>query len=284
MSGSLQKGRYNDHVLRVAAYVLPRSAKSALRFVYDAVERARRGTYPTVSALTGLFPKWANKKLCENVELWNSYWDSPEVESGIEREWTEVIWPLIREFDFTTVLELAPGAGRNTAKLAEVARVIYGVDLNQPVIDRLNKRFESHAGPCRLNFHKNNGSRLSMIPSSSITAIYSWDSVVHFDRRVIDEYAGEFARVLKPGGRGFVHHSNLGDATAPHLNRGSVGDDMTRNPQCRSNMSKALFRQYCESRGLTIVKQVDLPWPPWPWQHLRRGEVIDCLSVFTKLS
>lgn len=274
----------NDHVLRVAAYVLPRSAKSALRFAYDAVVRARRGTYPTISALTGLFPKWANKKQCRNLELWTPYFDSPEVESGIEREWTAVIWPVIRDFDFTTVLELAPGAGRNTAKLAEVARVIHGVDLNQPAIDRLEKRFGSYAGPCRLNFHKNNGSRLPMIPSSSITAIYSWDSVVHFDRRVIEEYVGEFARVLKPGGKGFIHHSNLGDATAPRLNRGSVGDDVWRNPQCRSNMSKALFRKYCEGSGLTVVQQVDLPWPPWPWQHLRRGEVIDCLSVFTKLS
>jgi len=274
----------NDHVLRVAAHVLPRSAKSTLRYAYDAVVRARRGTYPAISALTGLFPKWANKKQCGNIELWNAYLDSPEVESGIEREWTEVIWPLIRDFDFTTVLELAPGAGRNTAKLAEVARVIHGVDLNQPVIDRLEKRFGSYAGPCRLNFHKNNGSGLPMIPSSSITAIYSWDSVVHFDRRVIEEYVREFARVLKPGGKGFVHHSNLADATAPRLNRGPVGDDIWRNPQVRSNMSKALFRKYCEDSRLTVVQQVDLPWPPWPWQHLRRGEVIDCLSVFTKLS
>jgi ubiquinone/menaquinone biosynthesis C-methylase UbiE len=274
----------DDHLLRVAAGILPRSAKSVLRSGFDAIVRARRETYPTVSALTGLFPKWANKKQCGNMELWNDYLDSPAVESGIEREWTEVIWPVIKGFDFTTVLELAPGAGRNTAKLAEVARVIHGVDLNQPVIERLEKRFRSHAGPCRLYFHKNSGSRLTMIPSSSITAIYSWDSVVHFDRRVIEEYVGEFARVLKPGGKGFIHHSNLGDATAPHLNRGSVGDDTWHNPQCRSNMSKALFRKYCEGSGLTVVQQVDLPWPPWPWQHLRRGEVIDCLSVFTKLS
>jgi ubiquinone/menaquinone biosynthesis C-methylase UbiE len=274
----------NDRVLRVAARILPPSARSALRSRYEAVVLARRGMYPAISALTGLFPKWANKKQCGNIEMWQRYLDSPEMESGMEREWTEVIWPVIKDFDFTTVLELAPGGGRNTAKLAEVARVIHGVDLNQPVIERLETRFRSHAGPCQLHFHKNNGSRLPMIQSSSITAIYSWDSVVHFGQRVIEEYVGEFARVLKPGGKGFVHHANLADATAPRLNRGPVGDDIFRNPQNRSNMSKALFRKYCEDCGLTVTQQIDLPWPPWPWQHVRRGEVIDCLSVFRKPS
>jgi len=271
-----------DQVHRVAARVLPQSAKSRLWSGYEAVARARRGTYSTFTALTGLFPAWANKRQCTNMALWDAYLDSPLVEAGIEREWTEVIWPVIRDFDFTSVLELSPGGGRNTARLAPLATTLVGVDLNQPVIDRLERRFRDYAGPCSLRFYRNDGSSLPMIPRASITAIYTWDSVVHFDRGVIAAYVREFARILKPGGRGFVHHANLGDRTAPHLDRRPVGNDSWANPQCRSDMTRALFQKYCEENGLVVEQQIDLPWPPWNYEHLRRGEVIDCLSVFSK--
>jgi len=278
-----------NHVLQVAADILPRSVKSALRPGYgaivrahEAIVRAQRGTYPTTSALTGLFPKWANLRQCANMELWEQYVDSPLVESGIEREWTEIIWPVIQRFDFTTVLELAPGGGRNTARLAALATDLYAVDLNQPVIDRVQARFKEYQGRCRLHFATNDGSGLPMIRSNTITTIYSWDSVVHFDRRVIQNYVREFARVLAPGGKGFVHHSNLGDPHAKRLDQRPVGDDIWFNPQNRSNMTKGLFRQYCEQNSLTVEQQIDLPWPPWDYEQLRRGEVVDCLSVFSK--
>jgi SAM-dependent methyltransferase len=270
-----------NHVLRIAAGILPRSAKSALRPRYEAIVRAQHNKYPAMSALTGLFPKWANLRQCANMALWDLYVDSPLVEAGIEREWTEIIWPVIQGFDFTTVLELAPGGGRNTARLAALATDLYAVDLNQPVIDRVRARFKEYQGRCRLHFATNDGSTLPMIRSNTITTIYSWDSVVHFDRRVVQDYVREFARVLAPGGRGFVHHSNLGDPRAKRLDQRPVGDDIWLNPQCRSDMTKDLFREYCEQNSLT-VEQIDLPWPPWDYEQLRRGEVIDCLSVFSK--
>jgi SAM-dependent methyltransferase len=195
---------------------------------------------------------------------------------------TEIIWPVIQGFDFTTTLELSPGGGRNTARLIPLAKTLHAVDLNEPVIARVEKRFRGNDGPCELHFHVNNGSTLPMIASGSITTIYSWDSMVHFDRRVIAAYVKEFARILAPGGRGFMHHSNLGDLNAPRLDTRPLGDDMWHNPQCRSDVSKLQVRDYCVTNRLRVDNQIDLPWPPWDYKQLRRGEVIDCLTVFSK--
>jgi SAM-dependent methyltransferase len=209
------------------------------------------------------FAKWYNKRFCSMDGMWEQYFS--EAEAAMAKSWTKIIWPLIEDFDFDTVLELAPGAGRNTAKLIQVARVIHAVDMNEYALRRLRARFQSVGGQCELHIHQNQGNDLATIPDGSITFIYSWDSAVHFDKAVLKDYVSEFSRVLRPNGAGFIHHSNLGD-------RGHV--DIRRNPHWRSNMSKELFADYCCRYGLRILKQVDLPWPP----------IVDCLSVFHKSS
>ena len=206
-------------------------------------------------------PRWYNKKYCSVDGLWSDYFD--EAEANIEKEWDEIIWPIIRDFDFDTVLELAPGAGRNTEKLARHARVIYAVDLNEYALEKCRKRFEDHSGRCEFHFLRNTGDRLEMIADGSISAVYSWDSAVHFEKGVIRRYVKEFARVLKPNGQGFVHHSNLGPSASP---------DIMLNPGRRSNMSKELFGSYCRESGLEVVAQIDVPW----------AETMDCGSVFRK--
>jgi ubiquinone/menaquinone biosynthesis C-methylase UbiE len=211
--------------------------------------------------MNAFLSKRRNKKLCSTTDLWNDYFR--RAEPGMERQWNEIIWPIIKDFNFETVLELAPGAGRNTEKLTLLADTIHAVDFNEYALDELRARFHDYEGKCKLYFHKNNGSDLEMIENNSITAIYCWDAAVHFDKLIVRDYVREFSRVLKPGGEGFIHHSNLGPAAKP---------DISQNPHWRSNMSKDLFLQYCERVGLQIVEQIDLEW----------GEITDCISVFRK--
>lgn len=208
-----------------------------------------------------LFPKWYNKRMCSKKEQWNGYFDL--YENDIEHQWQNIIWPLIKDFDFNHTLELAPGAGRNTKKLVEVSKHIYAVDFNEYALDRLRKRFEDYKGECRINIFKNNGSDLNMIADESVTAVYSWDSVVHFDKTIVKDYIKEFSRVMVKGAYGFVHHSDLGEKSKPYLKS---------NPGSRSNMTKSLFAEYCNQNNLTIVKQVEIPW----------GEIYDCISIFKK--
>lgn len=208
-------------------------------------------------------PKWFNKKLCSTNELWNDYFISAERDADVQ--WNEQIWPVIKDCNFETVLELAPGAGRHTEKLAQVAGTIHAIDLNEYALEQVRRRFQDYTGHCNLYFHRNEGSDLKMIADNNITFIYCWDAAVHFDKTVIRDYIKEFSRVLKIDGTGFVHHSNLGI---------SAKTDIRINPHWRSNMSKELFEKYCKQNNLQIINQIDLTW----------GEVTDCISVFRKKS
>jgi len=206
-------------------------------------------------------PKWHNKKVCSADGLWNDYFKRAEGHMNIQ--WDEIIWPIIKDFDFEAVLELAPGAGRNTEKLAEISNTIHAIDMNDYVLEQLRNRFGKYSGKCNLNFYKNNGSNLKMINDGAISVIYSWDAMVHFDKTVIRDYVKEFSRVLKKNGMGFVHHSNLGT---------TANSDIRLNPHMRSNMSKELFAKYCVENGLQLIKQTDQNW----------GEITDCISIFRK--
>lgn len=208
-----------------------------------------------------LSPKRANLMQCGEEDLWNEYFE--RAEADMDAQWRDVIFPLIRDFDFETVLELAPGMGRNTEKLSALAKKIYAVDYNRYALEQCRERLGEQVGDCRIEYHANNGTDLAMIADGAISAIYCWDAAVHFDKEVIADYVAEFARVLKPGGRGFVHHSNLG---------ARADKDIKKNPHWRSNMSKELFAELCRRSGLRVSSQTDVAW----------GEITDCASIFTK--
>jgi hypothetical protein len=84
-----------------------------------------------------------------------------------------------------------------------------------------------------------------------------------FDKAVIRDYVNEFSRVLVKGGRGIIHHSNLGE---------NANDDISKNPHWRSNMSEDLFKEYCSMFGLNVDLQKMISW----------GEIKDGISVFSK--
>jgi ubiquinone/menaquinone biosynthesis C-methylase UbiE len=199
---------------------------------------------------------------CKIAHQSNAYFKTAE--SQMEQQW-KYIWPLIKRFDFARVLEIAPGYGRNTERLLEHSREIHLVDVNQSCIDKCKARFSNYRGKCRLYHYVNDGHSIPEIPSDYITFIYSWDSMVHFDKLVMRDYIREFGRTLSPGGAGFVHHSNYG--------RISQSTDWKSHPHCRSNMTKELFVEYCNESNLQVVFQKVFDW----------GEKdLDCVSIFEK--
>lgn len=213
-------------------------------------------------ALVSLLPsKRANLRQCGEEDVWDEYFE--RAEADIDAQWNEIIYPLIRDFDFETVLELAPGTGRNTEKLCALAKRIYAVDYNRNALDGCRQRLGTEVGDCRIEYHTNNGTDLAMIEGGTISAIYCWDAAVHFDKEIIADYVAEFARILKPGGKGFVHHSNLG---------ARADKNIKKNPHWRSNMSRELFAGLCRRNGLRVISQTDVPW----------GEITDCASIFVK--
>ncbi len=115
----------------------------------------------------------------------------------------------------------------------------------------------------------NDGNFLKDIQDESITFVYSFDSMVHFDKLVVRDYVAEFARIMKPGAFGFVHHSNLGSF--------KKHSDWAQNHGSRSDVSAELFKKYCENAGLEVTYQ-KLMGP-------KEGvgmEDLDCISIFRK--
>lgn len=205
--------------------------------------------------------KAANLRQCARDDMWDSYFR--EAEGQFHEQWIGTIRPLIEDFDFSTVLELSPGAGRNTEKLSELTTRLIAVDYNQQALAQTRDRLRTLGNRCEVTYHQNNGCDLRMVDDSSVTAIYCWDSAVHFDKSVLAAYIGEFARVLQPGGSGFLHHSDLGDRAHKSIKR---------NPHWRSNASKELVAEQCRLHGLTVVRQQPVPWPP----------IVDCATIFRK--
>jgi len=202
-----------------------------------------------------------NMNFLAREDLWNDYYEMAE--SGIDVQWDRDVWPAIQDFDFTSVLELAPGAGRNTQKLLKIAKKMCLVEYKEYALEMCEKRFGNVYNGVPITYIVNNGRDLRSVRNHSITTIYCYDSAVHFDRSVLEDYIHEFSRVMTPGANGFVHHSTLGDKANP---------DIRRNPHWRSNMTKELFVQYCKDARLAVLKQIDIPW----------SGIVDCATVFTK--
>jgi ubiquinone/menaquinone biosynthesis C-methylase UbiE len=191
-----------------------------------------------------------NLEACAQPGRWSSWFD--EAEASMQSQWNDPIWPLIRRADFSTTLEIAPGAGRNSARLAEHARTLHLVDLNRYALDRCRERFRGHAGPCAIHYHQNDGRSLAFLPDGSVSLVYSWDSMVHFERSVVSRYVEEFARVMRPGAWGFVHHSNYGTV--------SDDPDIERAPHLRSNLTAELFGRFCKENGLERTHFLVFDW------------------------
>jgi hypothetical protein len=75
--------------------------------------------------------------------------------------------------------------------------------------------------------------------------------MVHFDRRVVQSYLQDTARVLIGGGKALFHHSNW-----------SVDPDSSfgRNPHARAFMSAGLFSRYAQRSGLEVLQQRTVDW------------------------
>ena len=184
-----------------------------------------------------------------------------DAEPGMDLQWRDLIWPLIQEFDFSVVVDLAAGFGRNSTKLLPHAGQLILADMNQKCIEACQQRF---AGRANVTFIQNDGVSLKEIPSASVTLVYCFDAMVHFDSDVIRAYLRDFRRVLKPGGRCFLHHSNLTERPGGGLVL----------PHSRNFMSKALCAHYSLKSGLQVLEQRVIDWGEF--------KSLDCLTTLGK--
>jgi SAM-dependent methyltransferase len=169
-------------------------------------------------------------------------------EAHIDELWDTLIWPRIDGLDFTRVLDLATGHGRNAAKLQQVAGELVLVDINEECLAACRKRFR---GDPRFSFARTNGYDLEAVDDEDLTLVYSFDAMVHFDPDVVAAYLPEIRRVLRPGGHAFLHHSNFAERP---------DGDFRDSPHWRNHMSVELFAEMARSAGLEVVRSEVIDW------------------------
>ena len=221
---------------------------------------------PATAAAIDEIIRWLTIKQCAHAHREGLYFE--HAEPHMARQWNDVIWPVIKNEDHTHTLELACGHGRNTEFLRRFARTIDLVDVNESCVEACRQRFGSEKDGCVFRYHVTSGMILP-VGDETVTFGYSWDSMVHFDKLVVQDYVREFARVLKPGGTAFLHHSNYGEV-APNSNWAS-------NHGNRSDMTAGLMRDYARQSGLSMKFQ--------RLSGLADGwgiEDLDCLSLLRK--
>src|SRR5687768_4980448 len=97
-----------------------------------------------------------------------------------------MLYPRVRQFlPAATILEIAPGHGRWTQYLLPLCERLIGVDVAANCVAACRERF---AGDAHAEFHKNDGMSLPMVPDGKVDFAFSFDSLVHCERDVMQSY------------------------------------------------------------------------------------------------
>ncbi len=194
-------------------------------------------------------------------EEWSQAW------GGSESQWYGCLLPRIHRFlPANKILEIAPGYGRWTYYLKDYCQHLVGIDLSSKCIESCKERFQAIP---HLEFYCNDGYSLSMVPDNEWDFIFSFDSLVHAEADVMEQYLLQITQKFTPNGVAFLHHSNL--AMFPELSRDAPNTALHwRAP----SVSAELIRKLINKAGLVCILQELVNWG--------RIELIDCLTIFTR--
>ena len=202
-----------------------------------------------------------NNIIENNRKVWseNTYYGMAE--KHMDNQWIELVWPIIKDCDFSSVIDLAAGHGRNSRKLIEKSEKIVIVDFVESNIEKCKERFSSFE---KVQYALCDG-RSIPLETDSYSLVYCFDAMVHFEPEIVLAYLEDIYRVLKPGGKAFLHHSN---------NPGPVNVDWRHNPHARNYMTGNLFRYWAKRSGFKVLINKVINWA--------EVENLDCLTLLQK--
>jgi SAM-dependent methyltransferase len=216
--------------------------------------------------------------ISENRKAWdeNYHWPDEgdewsETWGTASSQWCGCLLPRIFPFLSGRILEIAPGHDRWTQFLQTHCASLIGIDLAQSCVDYCDRRFANYPN---LEFKVNEGLTLPMIENGSIDFAFSFDSLVHAEADVILSYVNELARVLRPGGVAFLHHSNLNAVRRSVLRRTKIRLLGLKSFHSRApSMSAEKMRTFVKGAGMMCLQQEIIPWGTPEWL------MIDCMST-----
>jgi ubiquinone/menaquinone biosynthesis C-methylase UbiE len=194
---------------------------------------------------------WSTVSLPENGESWSDpFGDS-------ETQWQCIIRPRLRScLPARRVLEIACGWGRWTGFLIAESQHYTGVDISEQALATNSAQQFFAIKRKRAEFHRTDGKSLGFVPDNSVDFIFSFDSLVHASMDAIGGYLTECRRILTPGGKAFIHHSNMHqyddmrDAEGRNIN--SCGRS--------SFVDAAIINKYAAACSLNVISQEKISW------------------------
>ncbi len=192
----------------------------------------------------------------EIIDMWKtkgsqnfSYFN--KVEPKAERFWIEQsrYRRFFNQMNHDTVVEIACGKGRHTAIAAPLCGTIWATDTSVDAIEECKARFKDTPNVRVALVSGDSG--LAMIDSGSITAVFSYDAMVHFEMLTVASYLAEISRILRQRGRALLHHSNYGE---------NPEGKFTDNPGWRNFMTMDIMRYLASRNNLKVVKHRIMNW------------------------
>ena len=180
------------------------------------------------------------------------YYEQAECQEWLDGFWgpTAVFLPRFQRLDLTSVVELACGHGRHAAQIVDRCGTLILLDVNETNIAFCRHRFQTHS---TVACHVIDGYSLAPVEDESLTALFTYDAMVHFEPDIVLAYIRDTARVLKAGGRALFHHSAYA---------GQPGSPYSERPHYRNFMTPDLFRHVGIRSGCEILDQYVFSWGP----------------------
>ena len=210
---------------------------------------------------------------------WSVAWGGPDM------QWYSTLLPRLHLYlPAANILEIAPGFGRWTTYLKDRCEHLTVVDLSEKCIEACQERF---ANSTHISYFVNDGKDLSMLTERTFDLVFSFDSLVHAEAEIFEAYLPQLARVLKPDGVGFIHHSNSGSyrsllSFSERFRWRRLGWPLRKlkvielSTHWRSlSMTSERFEEIAAATNLACISQETVDWDTS--KHL----LIDCISVFT---
>ncbi len=207
-----------------------------------------------------------NREFCAFYHIHNMdrYFEGAESDGSLRKFWGDEsdFKKCFQKLDLENVIELACGRGRHVPHYINEAKEITLVDILPQNIEYCAERFKDKTNT---SFYQNNGYNLEKLQSATYTALFCYDAMVHFEMMDIYDYLVDIYRVLVPGGKALLHHSNYdGDYKASFEN----------SVQSRSFMNKKIFAYLAYRAGFEILEQKIIDWG--------NDKELDCISLLQK--
>lgn len=155
------------------------------------------------------------------------------------------------------LVEIGSGGGRFTEVLLPRCEKVIATDTSRTMLRMCRQRFGAYP---QVEYVHLDGRGLTGIADGSADAVFSYGVFVHLQHWDIYNYLEETARVLRPGGRAIIQHSDtlselgwrkFAEVDRPQqLNRPKLFFSLTV-------MTPELMRAFVERAGLVLVETVD---------------------------